>query len=172
MACRQLSLLPQQIVKQKQGFTLVELILVIVLIAIISVSVTPVFFSRGGFVEYTFADRLVALLQLVQLQAMNQSGACHEVMVTFERFGVPSPCSSNLLPAVFQPDSLGIAESEATIANLILNAPFSVISFDTLGRPIDPQTGNLICQSGCIVQITGASTVNVRIEGEGYIDRF
>ena len=74
-----------------KGFTLVELVLVIVLLGVLSVSIAPVLFSRPGFSEYTFRDRLISLLQTMQLQAMNNATECSVVVITAMRFGVPIP---------------------------------------------------------------------------------
>lgn len=152
-----------------KGFTLVELVLVIILLGVLSVSIAPVLFSRPGFSEYTFRDRLISLLQTIQLQAMNNASECSAVVITAMRFGVPSPCGTMNLPNTFSPDFLGVSTSEAQTANLVINAPVAEIGFNFLGQPIDPQTGNAICASGCTVQITGESTATVRIESEGYI---
>ena len=152
-----------------KGYTLVELIIVIILIGVLAVAIGPALFSRQGFSEFVFGDRLVFLLQTMQLQAMNQASECSVVVLQAMRFGVPDPCSSMTLPNVFDPSFLGISLSESQDANLLINSPITDVTFDFLGRPIDPQTSTAICQSGCTIQITGEITVSVRIESQGYV---
>ena len=55
-----------------KGFTLIELIVVIVLLSIVSATVLPKFLSSKGFEEYTYRDELIIKLRAIQLRTMQQ----------------------------------------------------------------------------------------------------
>jgi len=58
-----------------QGFTLVELVIVIIVLGVLSAVAIPRFVSRSSFEDYTVRDQLIARLRLVQLQGMNADPA-------------------------------------------------------------------------------------------------
>jgi len=57
------------------GFTLVELVIVIIVLGILAAGAIPKLASRTGFEDYTVRDQLIARLRLVQLQGMNADPA-------------------------------------------------------------------------------------------------
>jgi MSHA pilin protein MshC len=65
-----------QHVKIKQnGFTLIELIIVLIILGVISITVIPKLIGQSAFESYIVRDQLIAHLRLVQLQAMNTEPA-------------------------------------------------------------------------------------------------
>lgn len=65
------------------GFTLIELVAVLVLLGIISISVFPRFSGRDGLAEYALRDELLAVLRFAQHRAtFDHSGACYRVSIT------------------------------------------------------------------------------------------
>lgn len=56
------------------GFTLVELIVVILLIGILSISIAPRFFSVGNYQDRRAVDELLVALRYTQQMAMNRGG--------------------------------------------------------------------------------------------------
>ncbi|MGK0499035.1 MAG: MSHA pilin protein MshC [Oceanicoccus sp.] len=77
-------LLKASVLNKQRGFSLVELVSVIVLLGIVSVYVAPRFFSRDGFNEYAVRDQIIAGIRLAQQRAMydHGAGACYRVTVT------------------------------------------------------------------------------------------
>ncbi|MFP2769489.1 prepilin-type N-terminal cleavage/methylation domain-containing protein [Oceanisphaera sp. KMM 10153] len=85
------------------GFTLIELILVLVLIGILAAVTLPRLQLGSQFEQRLQADNLVGLLRLVQLRAMNdpkavQTGAglqrCARVVITNTAFSLTQNCES------------------------------------------------------------------------------
>jgi len=58
-----------------QGFTLIELVIVIIVLGVLAAVAIPKFVNRSGFEDYAVRDQLIARLRLVQLQGMNADPA-------------------------------------------------------------------------------------------------
>ncbi|WP_333608359.1 type II secretion system protein [Arsukibacterium sp.] len=146
---------------QQQGFTLIELIVVLVIIGVLAVSLVPRFFSAAGSSEYTYRDQALAILYRSQMQAMHCSnaGLCDIPMLQFssKQLGTTSGCLNNA-------SHLCIGASES----VSLSFPLSQLRFNSLGQPVDASL-NPICTSGCTLQILGSATLSVCIESEGFI---
>lgn len=151
--------LTKQFVKYK-GFTLIELIAVIILLGIMAVTVLPRFFTSTGFQEYTYQSEAIIKLRSIQLRAMQQTddSQCHKVLIENKALGIPSGCGNSLADG-------GERETTSVIIETNHNVDFSFSSgstftFDNMGRPS--------C-SPCILTVNGDSALQVVIESEGYI---
>jgi prepilin-type N-terminal cleavage/methylation domain len=122
-----------------RGFTLIELILVIVLLGVLAVTVAPRFFSASGYDQIAARDQLIQMLRQAQLQSMNNSAECQVVHFNNNQSWIPSDPS---LCSV-------VATGEITAA------------FDIWGRPVST--------SATTFTLSGESAVKVCIEAEGYI---
>lgn len=149
------------------GFTIIELIVVILILGIMAVSVVPKFFNSTGFQEYTYQAEVITKLRSIQLRAMQQinSGECHTVIVTTSALGIPEPCDS-ILPDGWQGENEDTRESGTT--NVKVDTNHDVIfsptgfsfTFDGMGRPS--------CGT-CLIKVKGDSELTIKIESEGYI---
>lgn len=76
------------------GFTMIELIVVIIMLAIMAISIAPKFLNSTGFQEYTYRDDVINTLRAIQLRAMQQTGSsgCNLVLVTTKGLGIPKNC--------------------------------------------------------------------------------
>lgn len=167
--------------KKKQGFTLLELVLVMILIGTLSVYVFSRIGGTSGFAEYTYQAKLISALRNMQTRAMhdNRDGYCFKIILdtTTPAFGPPTltyapvgdtaaTCGSTI--DFNNADYLTTSATEMSNESLSLSTSpsFSHIDFDDLGRPINDATS---CATTCQITFSGESTVSVCIESEGYI---
>ena len=156
-----------------RGFTLIELVVVILLVAILSIYALPRFFSSADISPLDYRERLITLLRLTQLQAMEQ-GPCHKVLFSGRQFGIPrqsytsTSCDASL-PAAGQSYAaphFGLTAEEASALALSLgNAP-SYIDFDYWGRPL---INGALISATYRLSIATDYTLAVCLEPEGYI---
>jgi len=155
---------------KQSGFTLIELVIVIILTGILAATAIPKLMSNDDFEAQAYRDQLVQLLKTVQQQAMNcdedcRDGresnpyACHKVIIENDRFGIPANCNDTSLPTSFDVPQLGVSQAEADTSAISFST--HTIEFDSLGVATR-------C-AGCDISITGGQTLMIRIESQGYI---
>jgi MSHA pilin protein MshC len=149
-----------------RGFTLLELIIVIIILGILAVTVTPKFFSSNGFSEYAYRADAIAKLRLIQTKAMQQAvkrvSNCHRVLVTSKRLGAPDDCDdSPSFTSDWQETATGLVVDIDDTVTFSSNIPGNNFTFDSLGRPDS-------C-GPCDITIIGEQEIKLRIESEGYI---
>ncbi|MBD1389865.1 prepilin-type N-terminal cleavage/methylation domain-containing protein [Neiella sp. HB171785] len=137
------------------GFTLVELVVVIIVLGVISVVAAPRFIGSQGFDEIALRDEVMQRLRAVQLSAMNGVAAdCHALVINSDEFGVSvmdaDPCPGTL-------------EHVTDYSQTGLSISQGIFGFDRLGRPTDS------CNGGCNIEIIGTTTETITIESEGFI---
>lgn len=143
------------------GFTLIELVTVIILIAILSVNVLPKFFSSSGFEEYTYRDELLTKLRGIQQRAMQETDAAN-CLVSVSATQV-SGCDSNVAGDT---TSVAISNSHNVTFSISSNVNNNAFSFSDLGQPVG-------CNSApCEITLTVVGeeqSLSIRINQEGYI---
>lgn len=152
-----------------KGFTLIELVAVIVLLAILTVTVAPRFLDRGGFSEYAVRDQIISAARMAQQRAMydQEAGSCYRLEVSGALFGVQS--RANTYGFIGPDDSWrsGIAiENGVTVAG---GLPVRVY-FDGLGNALDSTAdcaGSPLDQAR--ITINGSSSLGVCINAVGFI---
>lgn len=150
---------------QHRGFTLIELIVVLVLIGVLAVSVVPRFFDASGTSEYLYRDQALNILRRVQIQAMQcTASTCTqpELQLMSDRMGISSTCQNNAT-------HLCIA-SRDNISMQTQPVGLFPLSFSALGVPLNGGGGRQ-CGTGneCRISFEGAITLSICIEEEGYI---
>ncbi|TMM47831.1 prepilin-type N-terminal cleavage/methylation domain-containing protein [Colwellia ponticola] len=149
------------------GFTLIELVVVIILIAIMSVSVLPKFFSANGFEEYTYRDEVITTLRAIQLRSMQQTNNnnCQSIQVTATMIGLLKP-----KPSCIDGDYMGDSTT-VTIQNnhnvvFTITDGLSRFSFSSMGRPLGC---NSVEPCEITLTVSGEQSLAIEINREGYI---
>jgi len=146
--------------QKNRGFTLIELIVVVILIAIMAATVLPKILTSNGFEEYTYQAEVITKLRAIQLIAMQQtnSSKCHTVLVVGNALGIPANCTDQSAGWLSDTTSV-VIDPQHNVSFDVSGGDYSFI-FDGWGQPS--------C-SACLITILGESTLTVTIESEGYI---
>jgi len=156
--------------RKPNGFTLVELIVVILLLGIISVYAASRFSGPASFSTITTQSELLASLRLVQNRAMQRSGYCNRWLLSANQAGqvkpvqpeTPEICSSDLANDA---SVVNAADSDVSLS-LSNDAGNNYLDFDVLGRAAQ-------CQSAiCTVTLSNTQNGETRqicINTQGYI---
>ncbi|WJG09711.1 type II secretion system protein [Aliiglaciecola sp. LCG003] len=166
--------------KHTLGFTLVELIVVILLLGILTVLVAPRFQSKGSVVEYTYQSRLISALRTMQQRAMNdtRAGYCFQVNVftgSNSSFGPPTlnyrtggaaATCANTIDSSEAADYVTADIDEFVSDKVIITSGAGTINFNSLGCP---NNGAGFCNNPVKITIQGVNTLSVCVESQGYI---
>ena len=149
----------------QRGFTLIELIMVMVIVGILAVFVAPRFFDANVFKSRGFADQVQASLRYAQKEAIAQhrnvcvAMTASDITLTIaSASGAASPCNPPLNPPLVIP---GQATNKISTPSAVITLSYTAASFvfDALGKPSVPNT----------ITISGA-TNNIVVEAEtGYV---
>ena len=144
--------------RTQSGFTLIELIVVLVIIGVLAVSLVPRFFSDDGVTEYLYRDQALNILRRAQMQSM-QCTDCPAAAVNVSNkqlYVGANRCDNDAT-------HLCIASRDAHIS--IIPSNFNQkIRFDANGKPLDS------CASGnCTITVQGSVSLTICIEAQGYI---
>lgn len=166
------------------GFTLVELVVIIMLIGTLAVSVFSRISGSSGYAEFTYQARLISTLRNMQTRAMfdTRPNYCFQINLQTSppAFGPPTlsytsgdasdTCATSI--DFTNPDYLATTNVEMDSAEVNLSTigdtslTFNQMGFDNLGRPV---TNGPTCESTCRIELTGEQTAAVCIESQGYI---
>jgi len=168
--------------KHQIGFTIIELITVIILIGILAVAVLPKFDGTASYEAHSHRAQLISALRLTQQRAMQQTdnsdGYCHQLIFDNDsnvtRYGVPDrvDCDITNFPNDWQPDATGFEVEERYQVSFGINGKNnpSAITFDGMGRPISNASVVNNCSGGCIINVqSSVETLQIQIESEGYV---
>ena len=154
--------------RSAHGFTLIELVAVIILISIMATTVLPKFLTSNGFEEYTYRDELIIKLRAIQLRSMQQTNdsTCRLIQFTPATIGLLATTkNATTCETDYAGNSTKVAIDDYHI-NFIISESLASFSFSSLGRPVG-------CASTTLCEITitvdGESAPRVFINSEGYI---
>lgn len=131
----------------QRGFTLVELIIVVLLVGILAINVGTRFFSNSSFADRNVADELVEAIRYAQHLAMSRGGGI-QIVTTATSYTVQQTDTT----AIPNPNRTG--DYSVTIpANSSLSA--STISFNGLGQPTPATDTNILVSSSFTITVEG-----------------
>ncbi|MDD5329908.1 MAG: type II secretion system protein [Sulfuricella sp.] len=150
---------------RQSGFTIVELIAVMVIVGVLAATAIPRFFNRGDFDARSFSDQTLSILRYAQKSAI----AKHRfVCATFTAnsvaltFGATAACGAGLAGPDGQPAPYFVAS-----ANASFTATPAALSFDALGRTYD--AAGVALAADRVMSVNGLATT-ITVEAEtGYV---
>lgn len=162
--------------RQHSGFTLVELIIVIVILGILSVSVAPRFFTGDASTDLTTTEaRIISLLRLQQQRAMqNTADRCYGVAISTSTIMVATPSSCALAAEpertlTFAPLALSVTVLPPAQAD----AADSGFLFNSLGCPVSLAHEGTAesCNFGAVrLMFSGGGAIReICVQQQGYI---
>ncbi|WP_448549020.1 type II secretion system protein [Thalassotalea fusca] len=154
----------------KKGFTLIELIVMILVLGIMAATVVPKFFDARGTEEVTVQNQLVSMLRNIQLRRMQQTvqEQCFDVRVTEYKISmlateVGNGPNCDTSDASIHTTTTLTLESGGEVSFDVSGGDYT-FSFDGMGRP----TG--ACASSCVITVIGQSNRQVSINAQGFIE--
>jgi MSHA pilin protein MshC len=151
------------------GFTLIELIMVIVIVGILAIAVAPRFLGVDVFKSRGFADQVQATLRYAQKEAIAQhrnvcvAMTASDIALTIANANpsvATSPCNTNLVLPGQSSNKISTPSASITLSAATFN-------FDALGKPWDVLgvTPSSVKKS---IAISGANNIFVEAE-TGYV---
>lgn len=151
----------------QRGFTLIELIMVIVLLGVLAVFAAPRIFNSDDFNARGFHDETLAFLRYAQKTAIAQRrtvclvfAGTTSASLRIASAAATSTCNTDLRGP--KGDSPGTITAKGVVT---YSAPPDDFNFDGLGQPVDA-TGALVATQ--TIQIDNAANVVVEA-GTGYV---
>ena len=159
---------------KNKGFTLIELMLVIIIVGVMASMVFPRFIGDSGFEEHAYRTETISTLRAIQQIAMQtrQTNPCSQVLITAKVLGQPDSCVDDNPPTFSDNWSADKNNNPSVIishntVNYTVGASGLYFTFDALGRPVLPVCEHYPCSVDIIIQ--GEKPLTIRIEAEGYI---
>ncbi|MCE9685914.1 prepilin-type N-terminal cleavage/methylation domain-containing protein [Shewanella sp. AS16] len=150
---------------KQRGFTLVELVTTILLIAILAVAVLPRLLGTSAYSAFSLRNEFIAELRRVQLQALNNTDRCFRVAVSSTGYRLqqfPGRSGKACSGTVLDTDAEQRFQGGASLALLAFNGQNFNLDFDADGR------SSLNCNGNCI-EVRADDTLMIAISSEGYI---
>lgn len=150
----------------QRGFSLIELVTVIVLLGIVLVTVAPRFSTKQTFAHFAVRDQLISSFRYAQQRAMSDHGGdCYRLLIDANGFGAQSNRGGafNYIdpdePILFSGDYAQISVTQ------------SVIYFDGLGNALTGScsTGALSSSITVAVSSPGLAPATIEIFPTGYL---
>jgi MSHA pilin protein MshC len=153
-----------------QGFTIIELVIVIIVLGVLSAVAIPKFVNRSGFEDYAVRDQLIARLRLVQLQGMNadpspkiSENACYWLVIKDDCFYHEH--SAKTVASCDLPSATDVCSADSYNHYSAVQFPPGMLSvtkyrFDLEGKLVD---------GDATITIHGDNDLSITIEEEGFI---
>jgi MSHA pilin protein MshC len=148
----------------ERGFTLIELITTLLLIAILAVTVLPRLLSGSSYSAHSLRHEFIGELRKVQQKALNNTDLCYRIQVTSGGYqeSVASRNADGSCDAAYDLGAQQAFEGGASLVLISAGVSNFSIDFDTRGRSLGG------CNGSCISAIAD-ETVTIGISAEGYV---
>lgn len=146
----------------QSGFTLVELVTTIILIAILSVVVLPRLMTSSSYSAFTLRDEFVSELRKAQLLAMNNRDRCYRIAVDATGYQLQGFSNTACTGTPVLSETKQTFEGRASLALVSGSTTSFNVNFDRLG------IASLSCAGACI-KVIADETLTISIESQGYI---
>ncbi|WP_440885145.1 type II secretion system protein [Vibrio campbellii] len=147
------------------GFTLMELILVIVLLSILSLYAASRFMGKGSVSAFALQEQAISVIRQVQVNRMQSNTSTTDTNFQLE---VSSSCIGSVAACSLSGNEKDarsdLVEDSATTFSL--TGATSPISFDLLGNPLSVASDGV---SILIRDVNGQSQCRVLINSQGYV---
>ena len=147
------------------GFTLMELILVIVFLSILSLFAASRFMDSGSFSAYALQERVISVVRQVQVNRMQSNATSPDNNF---RLQVSSSCVGSVAACALT-GSARDARSDVVIdksANFsVISGAANTVNFNLLGNPVSGAVNILIEDKH------GRSRCQVEINSQGYVSK-
>ncbi len=145
--------------KKTTGFTLIELIVVVVLLAIVSLYAASRFIGKSSFSVYTAKEQTISVIRQVQLRRMQSNT---DTSSNYTQLSISSSCIGSVYACSL---TAGSERSDALwLDDASVQSNVSQVSFDLLGNP----TGS--AASGVTISFSsGSETTTLCINSAGYV---
>lgn len=156
----------------KKGFTLVELIIIIIVIGILAVTAAPRLLTTSDYAQRSVQDQIISQIRLAQLRALNDRSGCYAVYIGADSQAIfrANRNADSSCPASYTLQEQSEISDKVVIdigGELATNADPLQILFDTKGRPAT--SADCAAQQRCKIDITATQNTAVCIESEGYV---
>ncbi|GEM75947.1 hypothetical protein [Vibrio sagamiensis] len=147
------------------GFTLVELILLIVLISILSLYASSRFIGKDSFSPFALQEQVISVIRQLQISRMQSNTSGEEpyfqLHVSLNCLGSVAACSTTNQVRAARSDKV-----QDPSARFILNGAQSPIRFSLLGNPLNTQSEGI----SILIQNThGVGQCEVQVNSQGYV---
>lgn len=147
------------------GFTLVELVTTIIIIAILAVAVLPRLFSSSSYSAYSLRNEFIGELRQVQLRALNNTDRCYQVNVTDTAYQATEFASrvGNACQNLIRSEELQSFVARSNVVVTATNAANFSVVFDNNGKLLTPT-----CNGACFT-VKADEQLSIAVSSEGYI---
>lgn len=147
------------------GFTLMELILVIVLLSILSLYAASRFIGKGSVSAFALQEQAISVIRQVQVNRMQSNTSTTDTNFQLQ---VTSSCIGSVAACTLSGNEKDARSDlvEDSTATFSLNGATSPISFDLLGNPLSVASDGV---SILIRDVNGQSQCRVLINSQGYV---
>ncbi|WP_299790265.1 type II secretion system protein [uncultured Shewanella sp.] len=151
----------------QRGFTLVELVTTIMLIAILSVVVLPRLMTSSSYSAFTLRDEFISELRKAQLLAMNNQDYCYRISVDTTGYQLQGYDNTTCTGSAKLSETKQKFEGGAALELISGSKKSFNVRFDRQGVVTTNGTST-VCSGNCI-KVIADETLTINIESQGYI---